>query len=415
MKARSRPPVPQGQSNETPPPSSNEDGGEAVGAREATSSLTNLYRAMRKCFRGVMWKQSVTGYRHHHLRRLLKLRASLLNGTYRQSRGCSFKVHEPKERDIVSTLFKDRVPLTSLLDNYLYDEVCLNFEDENCACQKGKGTDYAREMLKAFLRDAYADYGMDGAVLCADIKAFFASIRHDIAKEVMAERVKDRFAIGMVYNDIDVCKGEIGIDLGSPMNQIIALSMLDDMDKALKRSDVRFVRYMDDIVVIGKSKGHLKAFLSLIEEELGKKSLALSPKKTHIAPIGQPIHFLGFSSKIHPTGKLTMRPLREKVRKRMRKLRKQKDLVLQGVLTKEKFAEIYQGGRDHFKKGTRSTLRKMDAFFNSLMEEITMNEEIIMLRRQVEALEDKVLKLEAIVAKLELDNEGKEEEETENA
>ena len=92
-------------------------------------------------------------------------------------------------------------------------------------------------------------------------------------------------------------------------------------------------------------------------------------------------------------------------------MRKQKSLVLKGVLTKEDFIQFYRSGRDHFKKGVRSTLNKMDGFFNSLMEEITMQEEIIVLRRQVEALEDKVLKLEAIVAKLKLNQEEQEEEE----
>lgn len=92
-------------------------------------------------------------------------------------------------------------------------------------------------------------------------------------------------------------------------------------------------------------------------------------------------------------------------------MRRQKNLVLKGVLTKEDFIQFYKSGRDHFKKGTRSTLNKMDGFFNKMMEEITMNEEIVLLRQQVETLEDKVLKLEAEVAKLKLNQEEQEEEE----
>ena len=360
---------------------------------------------MKKCCKGVMWKASVSNYRQHHLRRLLKLKKALINGKYRQSKGTHFKVYEPKERDIVSTLFKDRVPITSLIDNYLYDEVCLKFEAENCACQKNKGTDYARNLLKALMRYIYSLYGTSGAVLSVDIHHFFASIRHDIAKEVMDVRVSDEFAIGMVHGDIDTCDGNTGIDLGSPMNQLIALAMLDDLDKRLRQSPVVFVRYMDDIIILGKSKEVLKEVLEIVKEELDIKALTLNSKKTHIAPITKPISFLGFSFLLHKTGRITMRPLKKKVAKRRRKLKRQAQLVIKGVISKEQFAQIYKGGRDHFKKGTRSTLRKMDAYFNALMEEINMQEEIIELRKLVEKLESEVFELKAEVAKLKMDKE----------
>ena len=86
-------------------------------------------------------------------------------------------------------------------------------------------------------------------------------------------------------------------------------------------------------------------------------------------------------------------------------MRRQKNLVLKGVLTKEDFIQFYKSGRDHFKKGTRSTLNKMDGFFKQMMEEITMNEELIRLRQQVEELTAKVFDLEAEVAKLKMEAE----------
>lgn len=380
-------------------------------AQEATASLANLEKAMRACCKGVLWKASVSSYKHNALRRLLKLRKDILLGKYKPSKGARFVIHEPKTRDIVATIFKDRVPQRSLYDNYLYEEVCEKFHPWNCACQREKGTDYARNLLKSMLRKSYDKTGMEGWVLKMDVKSFFASIRHDIAKEVMAKRIRDPFALRMVYEVIDQAGNGIGLDLGSQLNQIVALSMLDDLDKTLASLNLLWVRYMDDIIVVGESKEQLKTILAVAMTELETKGLRFSPKKTMIAPIRQPIRFLGFSFLLHPTGRVTQKPLPESTARRRRKMRKQKNLVLKGVLTKEDFIQFYRSGRDHFKKGVRSTLNKMDGFFNKMMEEITMNEEIVLLRQQVETLEDKVLKLEAEVARLKLNQEEQEEEE----
>ena len=415
-KARSHRPVPAKGENERGRERETTDRDPCITkAQEATASLANLEKAMRACCKGVLWKASVSSYKHHALRRLLKLRNDILSGKYRPSKGARFVIHEPKTRDIVATIFKDRVPQRSLYDNYLYQEVCERFHPWNCACQREKGTDYARNLLKSMLRESHSRYGMDSWVLKMDVKSFFASIRHDIAKEVMGERISDPFALQMVCDVIDQAGNGVGLDLGSQLNQIVALSMLDDLDKTLTKLNVLWVRYMDDIIVVGESKEQLKTILAVATTELETKGLRFSPKKTMIAPIRQPIRFLGFSFLLHPTGRVTQKPLPESTARRRRKMRKQKNLVLKGVLTKEDFIQFYRSGRDHFKKGVRSALNKMDGFFKEMMEEITMNEEIIMLRRQVETLEDRLLKLEAIVAKLELDNEGKEEEETENA
>ena len=374
-------------------------------AQEATANLSNLDRAMRACCKGVLWKASVSSYKHNALRRLLKLRKDILTGKYKPSKGARFVIHEPKTRDIVATIFKDRVPQRSLYDNYLYQEVCERFHPWNCACQREKGTDYARNLLKSMLRQSFDKSGMGGWVLKMDVKSFFASIRHDIAKEVMRERIGDPFALQMVFDVIDQAGDGIGLDLGSQLNQIVALSMLDDLDKTLSKLNVLWVRYMDDIIVLGDSKEQLKTILAVATAELEMKSLRFSPKKTMIAPIRQPIRFLGFSFLLHPTGRVTKKPLPENVARRRRKMRRQKNLVLKGVLTKEDFIQFYKSGRDHFKKGTRSTLNKMDGFFKKMMEEITMNEELIRLRQQVEELTAKVFDLEAEVAKLKMEAE----------
>lgn len=101
-----------------------------------------------------------------------------------------------------------------------------------------------------------------------------------------------------------------------------------------------------------------------------------------------------------------MKVLPEKISKRRRKLTRQADLVLKGKISLEQFIAFNRGSRDHLTKGTRSTLCKMDKFYNSKLEEIKMQTELIELRKEVEELTAAVKALEAEVARLKMEVEG---------
>ena len=48
-----------------------------------------------------------------------------------------------------------------------------SFINENCACQKKKGTDYARNLIKEKLRKYYRTYGTNaGYIIHIDIKKY---------------------------------------------------------------------------------------------------------------------------------------------------------------------------------------------------------------------------------------------------
>ena len=76
-------------------------------------------------------------------------------GKYKQKKTRKFKVYYPKERDIVSVHFRDRVFQRSLNDNILYPKISRSFIYDNMACQKGKGPDKARELSAKVLQKAW--------------------------------------------------------------------------------------------------------------------------------------------------------------------------------------------------------------------------------------------------------------------
>ena len=368
--------------------------------KKRVCNISNLYKAMKGCRKGVKWKASVINYTHHGLLRVYILKKSILNNTYKPVEGPKFTIYEPKKRDITATRFRDRVPQRCLVDTYLYEEITSKFIDENCACLKHRGTDYARNILKRNLKELYAISGLSGYALKIDVKSFFGSIDHDVAKSIIKELINDSWAYQMICDEIDSHTCDVGIGLGSQLNQYIALSILNGIDHLCKDLGFNlYVRYMDDIIILHKSKEALTLLRDLIEDELIKLKLRLNKNKTIIAKITQPIHFLGFSYKLHNTGRVTMKVLPAKISKRRRRLKAEAKLVLNGVLTIKEFQNLYKGGRDHLKKGTRSQLYKMDKYYNKLMEDSGMNE-IIELRKEVEELKDIVERQQAIIAKI---------------
>ena len=338
-------------------------------------SFDNLYRAALICKRNVTWKASVLKFINNLLTNIYKLRSELFSGTYHISNYSIFYVHEKKTRLIVATRMRDRVFQRSLCDNYLYNEITRHFIKDNCTCQIGKGTDFARERLKYHLRRFYRKHGTDGYVLKIDIHDFFGSTPHDKAKEVAKKRIRNEWALSVVYDIIDSYDhlgGERGLGLGSQITQLIELSMLDDIDHYIKeRLKIKYyVRYNDDMILIHEDKEHLKKCAKDIIKMISDLGLEVNEKKTFIQKINKGIHFLGFSFTLTDTGKVLMIILRKKLSKERHKLKRQYKVVLSGRMTIEHFEACYGSWRAHASKGNnRKDIGKMDEIVKQYKED----------------------------------------------
>ena len=131
---------------------------------EETIGFERLYESMLKCKNGVMWKDSVASYRLNAIERTISLSKDLSYGTYKARPPVRFRITSPKPREIASIAFRDRVYQRSLNDNIIYPIMSNSFIYDNYACQKGKGTDAARNRLKEFLRKYYKKHGHIGYV-----------------------------------------------------------------------------------------------------------------------------------------------------------------------------------------------------------------------------------------------------------
>ena len=346
------------------------------GIKEKVCSFESLYKAMAKCRKGVMWKDSVARYSNNGLASVLKLCNSLEDNTYKIDDYHRFTIYEPKEREIVSTKLKDRVFQRSLCDNYLYDAITKSFIYDNCACQLGKGTTFAMDRLNCHMQRHFRKYGVNGYVLKCDIKNYFGSTKHSTAKSVVAKSVKDKWALERVYDIVDSFSQPenpgIGLGLGSQVTQLIQLAVLDSVDHFIKE-ELRIkqcIRYMDDFILIHHDKEYLKYCLEKIDAKIKELGLRLNVKKTQIFPLKQGLNFLGFKFRLTNTGKVLRVLNKENIRKRKRKLRKFKKLVDDGRMTREKADECYRSWKAHAKKGNSyNLLKRMDEYYKNLWKE----------------------------------------------
>ena len=232
--------------------------------KEKVCSFEESYKAMHKCKKNTMWKKSVSGFVKNGLIRCYILNRQLMDGTYKIDKYSYFTITEPKVRGIVATRMKDRVFQKSLCDNYLYEAMTKGLVYDNCACQTKEGTDFGRRRLKSHLQKFYRKYGLDGYVLQCDIKDYFGSTRHSVAKTVVDKRVDNEWVKTHVYKIIESFGTKedpnMGMGLGSEVTQLIQLAVLDDLDHFIKEElKIKyFTRYMDDFILIHEDKEYLK-------------------------------------------------------------------------------------------------------------------------------------------------------------
>lgn len=119
---------------------------------EVMADFNRLYSAYLEARKGKRWKYAVVRFEVNLLENLMALHFLLTSRKYRPSPYNYFLVHEPKERLIMYNGFRDKIIQHSLCDNVLEPRLAKTFILDNYASQKGKGTHFGLDRLKAFMQ-----------------------------------------------------------------------------------------------------------------------------------------------------------------------------------------------------------------------------------------------------------------------
>lgn len=339
-------------------------------------TFEELYKGLKLSCRNVRWKDSVTGYEANGLKNTYLLRQSLLDGTYKISGYQRFRVHEPKEREIVATRLKDRQFQRSLCDNVLYPQITRSFIRDSCACLRGRGVDDALNRLTVHLQRYYRKHGAKGWVLKCDIRHYFAETPHNVAKAAIRKRLTDQRAAFYTDQIIDSFGGDTGIGLGSQVSQLTELAVLDDLDHYIKeRLHIRhYLRYMDDFILIYEDRAVLENALKDITEKLAALGLTLN-SKTQIYPLKQGVIWLKWRFILTDTGKVVRRIGRKSVVRERRKLKRMAKLAESGRISADALKESFNSWKAHAQRGNcRKIISDMEELLNRLLQGVNKNE-----------------------------------------
>lgn len=143
---------------------------------------------------------------------------------------------------------------------------------------------------------------------------------------VIRRRISDEDAlwlIRIIFSNHEAKIAGKGIPLGNLTSQFFANVYLDELDQFVKHelNAKYYLRYVDDFVILSKSRKELERSREAIGEFLSNRlKLALHPQKTRIIPLCAGIPLLGFRAFFH--FRLLKKSNRLRIKKRLAILRR---------------------------------------------------------------------------------------------
>lgn len=290
-------------------------------------SYEHLYLSYKRCRQNVTWKASTQRFITFAPTRIYKLYQTLMKNKYKSKGFFEFDIIERgKKRHIRSVRIDERVVQRCLCDYCLVPLLSRTFIYDNGASLKNKGYHFARKRAIRALKRHIATHGVEGYVLVSDFSKFFDNISHKVCKEILRKNVNDPRIISLVEHFIDMF-GDVGLGLGSQVSQIFALASANRLDHYIKeRLRIHgYVRYMDDCILIHRSKAYLEKCLKEIKAICERDSIVLNLRKTMIVKLSHGFTWIKTKFNVLSSGRILRRLTRKTIvimRRKMKKLKR---------------------------------------------------------------------------------------------
>ena len=254
----------------------------------------NLYQAYQLAKRGKAGRAEVTHFSLDLESNLLDIQQQLNDGCWQPGPYRRFTIRERKPRQIAAAPFCDRVVHHALM-RIIEPKIDRRLIDHSYACRRGKGVHEAvNQYQKWSQRFPY--------VLKLDVVRYFPSIQHEILKQKLDRLIKDHQVTELLYKIIDTSPQlsnsgvGIGIPIGNLTSQFFANLYLDRIDHLIYEHlhAPAYLRYMDDLILLGGSKDLLWRLMGAISEEMEKEGLRLHPRKAQIFRTALGIDLFGY-------------------------------------------------------------------------------------------------------------------------
>lgn len=279
-----------------------------------------LIVAWLDCRRNKRNKRSALEFERYAERNLYELWLDLNNRTYRPAQSITFVITRPKAREVWAAMFRDRI-----VQHVVYNRIGPQFERsfiaDSCACIKGRGTLYAAKRLESKIRSITENWKKPAFYLKIDLANFFVSISKPILLELLLAKVSEPFWRWLTevvvmhdpredfeyHGDPTLIEkvpphkrlmnhgADFGLAIGNLISQFCANVLLNELDQFVKhRLKVkRYIRYVDDAVILDESPQRLNEILAEIRAFLPRIGVRLNDSKTILQPIDRGVDFVG--------------------------------------------------------------------------------------------------------------------------
>ncbi len=307
-------------------------------------SLKNLILAWKKARKGKTNRNYVRKFEKDIAYNLKILYDELNTKTYKPMPLKSFILRDPKTRIISKSEFRDRIVHHALVKvvEPIFDKT---FIYDSCANRIGKGTSFALKRFEKFQRKATHNFSKEAFCLKADIRHYFQEIDKEILQEIIKEKIQCKDTLSLIKLILDNFELDKGMPLGNLTSQFFANVYLSKLDYFVKHTlkARHYIRYVDDFVILHKSKEQLELWKKDIDFFLREKlKLELHPEKTKIISLSKGVDFVGFRNFYY------FKILRKRS---MKNMLKNMGLFKAEIISKEKLSEIFKGWQAHAKQG----------------------------------------------------------------
>jgi len=253
--------------------------------------MDNLLLAHKNAKRGKSHYREVKKIEKKPVFYLLKIQKMLKEKTFVNSEYTHLQrtMENGKVRDIAKLpYFPDRIIHHAIIQ-VVGDIWVKSFIKSTYACIKGRGIHQCVKKIKEDLRNK------DATKYCLkmDVRKFYPSVKHDVMKQIIRKKIKDKEMLWLLDAIID---SEPGLPIGNYLSQFLGNLYLSELDHIIKEKlhCKYYYRYCDDMVILGDNKNKLHKIKKIIEIELSKLKLEMKDNWQIFPVDDRGIDFLGY-------------------------------------------------------------------------------------------------------------------------
>ena len=225
------------------------------------------------------------------------IESKVRDSTYRPYIADAFEIKKRngKKRNITVPAVTDQVIIRALhiVLQPQYEEV---FSKRSYAFRPGIGASDAIRYLKKKMNSGY------DCVIKTDIKSCYDTIDHNTLLSILKRDIPDKRICILLERYIKakyckfnrVMKMTVGIMQGSSISPLLANIYLNEFDQLMEKGGFQFIRYADDVILLGRNKKEVHRAYAAAKRILENKlHLKLNDDKT-VQSLRRGIDFLGY-------------------------------------------------------------------------------------------------------------------------